>query len=146
MYRERIGCSIDELAEELWCIANAVVKNPKVVFRVKDPETLRKKMFLKRAESVFLIDDVYGVRIIVESIVDVYLVLWEISEKLEGYLDHEYIEKPNMSPSVDGKTLRLIQFVAYKNWVPFEVQITTVAFNEVNETLHERYHLRKYHS
>ena len=126
------------------CIASAVVKNPKIVFRMKDQETLRKKMLLKSVESVFSIDDVYGVRIIVESVIDVYLVLWKISEIFDGYLDHDYIEKPKTSPSVNGKMLRLIQFVAYKNRVPFEVQITTVAFNEVNELLHEGYHCRKY--
>lgn len=146
MYEERIGCPIDDLADEMLCLASIVVKNPKVAFRVKDPETLKKKMFLKGVKSVFSIDDVYGIRIIVRSVVDAYLVLWEISENLEGYLDHDYIEKPKASPSIRGNVLRLLQFIAYKNGVPFEIQITTATFNEVNEMLHEGYHCRKYHS
>jgi len=45
MYRERIGCSIDELAEELWCIATPSSKTRRSFFRVKEPETLRKEDF-----------------------------------------------------------------------------------------------------
>ncbi len=144
LYQQQIGCNIKALAEEVQRIASAVVKNPLVTFRVKDPKTLRRKMELKGVSSVFSIDDVYGIRVIVKSVEEAYRVLTEVSRVSIGYLDHDYFKAPRAVPSVNGKTLRLLQFVAYKNGVPFEIQITTIAFHEVNESLHDGYHRRRY--
>ena len=145
-YQERIGITIDVLVEEIRQVVNTVVKNSTIYFRVKDPETLRQKMQIEKAQDVFSIDDVYGTRIVVESVEEAYAVLAKVSQVFTGYIDHDYFKKIKPVPSVDGKVLRLIQFIAYRNGVGFEIQITTVLCHEVNEPLHQRYHNRKYHS
>ena len=68
IYQQRIGCTIHALAGEIQQAISTVVKNPMIAFRVKDSETLQKKMKLKNTENVFLVNDVYGIRIIVESV------------------------------------------------------------------------------
>ncbi len=125
-----------------------VVKNPLVVSRMKDSETLRKKMEIKSTGDIFSIKDVYGVRIIVESVKDAYIVLGKISTIFSGFLKNDFIGNPKTrpnEPNFEGKMLRLIQFIAYRNGVPFEIQITTRVFHEMNEPLHERYHRSKYY-
>ena len=148
IYQQRIGCTIHALVGEIQQAISTVVKNPMIAFRVKDSETLQKKMKLKNTENVFLINDVYGIRIIVESVEEAYKVLKNVKMEFPGYLDRDYIREPKvcLSEPNKGKLLRLLKFIAYKNGVPFEVQITTTAFHEVNEPLHEGYHRQKYHS
>jgi len=148
LYQEQIGCTIDVLAMEIQLIANSVAKNPLVTSRVKDPKTLEKKMQKKNLQSVFLIDDVYGIRIIVESVDETYEVLKKMLEVFPGYLDHDYIKEPKVriNKPHKGKVLRLLQFIAYKNDIPFEIQITTFVFHAMNELLHEGYHRKKYQS
>ena len=142
LYEDRIRIAIDKLAAEIQHIADTVAQNPYVAFRVKDPETLEKKMLLKKTEDVFSIDDIYGIRVIVESPEEAYSVLARISEAFPVYLDHDYIKEPKTN--LRGEMLRLLQFIAYRNGVPFEIQITTAAFHEVNEPLHAEYHRKKY--
>ncbi|MDO8659311.1 MAG: hypothetical protein Q7K54_01795 [Candidatus Parcubacteria bacterium] len=125
-------------------IANTVVANPLITFREKDPETLKQKMQKKGVWSVFMIHDVYGIRVIVESVDDVYVVLEKIIEVFPGYIDHDYIKTAKKGPSVNGKVVRFLKLVAQKGGVSFEIQITTFIFHEVNELLHEGYHRRKY--
>lgn len=146
LYQQHIGCTINTLAKEVQQIASAVAGNPLVIFRVKDPETLRKKMKLKGASSVFSIDDVYGIRVIIESVEEAYRVLAEVSRVFMGYIDHDYIEEPKirLNEPHKGEAFRLLQFIAYKNGTSFEIQITTHVFHAVNELLHEEYHRRKY--
>jgi len=146
LYEECIGSTIGELADEIQNLAAAVVPNPSVSFRIKHPETLQKKIKLKNVQSIFSVDDVYGIRIVVESADDVYTVLEKIWQTFPGYLDHDYIKEPKvrLSEPNKGKMLRLLQFVGYKNEMPFEIQITTNAFNQENESLHDEYHRRKY--
>lgn len=146
IYQERIGLSISALVEEVRQVAGTEVKDPLISFRVKDPETLKKKMLHKNTNDVFSIDDVYGVRILVGSVGEAYKILDRVSQAFPGYLDHDFFKEPKTSPSVNGKVLRLLQFIAYKNGVPFEIQITTMTLNEVNELLHGGYHQRKYRS
>ncbi|MDE2399457.1 MAG: hypothetical protein KGL67_00350 [Patescibacteria group bacterium] len=148
VYEQCIGCTIKDLSNDIKILLEKTVKNKVVSFRIKDPETLQKKIQLKNVKSIFSIDDVYGIRIIVESVDDVYKVLEKIWQTFPGYLDHDYIKEPMVRPdeSKEGKKLQLLQFIAYKNEMPFEIQITTTAFNEINETLHEGYHNRKYNS
>ncbi len=148
LYQKRIGSSIDMLANEMQQIVGAIVKTPLITFRVKDPETLRKKMLLKNTQDIFSIDDVYGIRILVESVNEAYEVLLKVSQTFPGYLDHDFIKEPGVRihEPHKGKLLRLLQFFAYRNGAPFEIQITTFSFNEENELLHEGYHHRKYQS
>ena len=145
-YQQRIGVTINALAEEIRCIVGTVVKTPLINFRIKDPETLQKKMQIEDTQSVFSINDVYGIRIIVESVEEGYQVLEKIEAVFDGYLDHDYFKKVKPVPSINGKVLRLLQFVAYRNDVAFEIQITTTECHAVNESLHEGYHHRKYQS
>lgn len=148
-YERSIGCTIDELAAEVKYLTDKVTDMALIVFRTKDLQTLKKKMRFKNTENIFLIDDVYGIRIIVGSVNEAYQVLEKMSQVFPGFLDHDYIKNPKTRPdklATKGKMLRLLQFIAYKNGVPFEVQITTTAFNEMNESLHAGYHCDKYHS
>lgn len=142
-YQRRIDCTIDTLAEEVRAVACIVVQDPFVAFRTKDPETLSKKMRLKNTANIFSIDDVYAIRIVVASVDEVYDILGKIVGTFPGHLDHDYIREPKTNP--EGKQLRLLQFIAYRNQAPFELQVTTQEFNEINELLHEHYHHKKYH-
>lgn len=146
IYEQSIGITIAELAEEIKHLVIIVAQDSSVKFRVKDPDTLRKKMLIKGTHDVFSIDDVYGIRILVKTVEESYRVLEKISQSFSGYLDHDFIKDPQMRihEPHKGAMLRLLQFVAYKNGIPFEVQITTFAFHGVNESLHDGYHRRKY--
>ncbi len=148
LYEECIGSTIEDLANEIQSLACGVTENVQVSFRVKDPETLQKKIQLKNPQSIFSIDDVYGIRILVDSVEDVYRVLEKIWQNFTGYVDHDYIKEPKISTSelYKGKKLQLVQFIAYKNEMPFEIQITTTTFHKDNEPMHAGYHYRKYHS
>ena len=149
IYQQHIGSTINALAGEVRRTASTIAKNPLVTFRIKNPKTLKKKMLLKNTQSIFSINDIYGIRIIVESVDEAYGVLEKISQTFSGFLDHDYIKKPKTRPSepgLKGKMLRLLQFIAHKNGVPFEIQITTAVFHKMNELLHKGYHCKKYHS
>lgn len=147
LYKERIGISIEALAEEIIKALQAVAPELVVSYRIKDPTTLQKKIVLKNAQNVFSIDDVYGFRVLVETEDQAYLVLREIEKFYSGYLDHNYLSHPKTrpdDPALRGKKLRMLQYIACKNKVSFEVQITTFEYHEMNESLHATYHLRKY--
>lgn len=147
LYEQAINCHINQLGEVVKALAWLNTKNPIVFWRIKDPDTLRKKMGLKNTSSVFLINDVYGIRVLVDTVEEVYVVLTIIKNVFPGFVGHDYIACPKTrtdKPHLIGKSLRLIQFVAYKNEVPFEIQITTKEFHYLNKMLHAEYHLDKY--
>ena len=149
LYQRAISCDICEIAEELIVLAQSVATTPKVIHRVKDPNTLAQKIILQSAKSVLDITDVYGLRILVSDVAEIYEVLCKLNRTFSGYIDHDYIETPKTrldKPHLIGKSFRTLQFVAYKNEVPFQVQITTFGFNRMNEVLHAEYHLDKYGS
>lgn len=100
-----------------------------------------------RTHNVFRLNDVYGIRVLVESVAEAYIVLRAVEDTFHGYLEHDYIKKPKTrpdDPNLAGKMLRLLQYVAYRNATPFEIQITTHEFHTMNEPLHAAYHARKY--
>lgn len=147
LYRNRIQCSINILANEIRAIAEKISHNPQVTPRVKNIEALRKKMRFYKTHNVSRINDVYGIRVLVASVSEVYAILERITKAFHGYLEHDYIANPKTrpnDPALEGKVLRLLQFIAYRNGVPFEIQITTYEFHAMNELLHEAYHKRKY--
>jgi len=147
IYQQKIDSTIESIAEEIKYITSTVVKKPFVIWRIKNSETLRKKMKLKKVKNIFLIDDVYAMRILVDSIDEIYAVLEHITKKFNGFIDHDYIEKPKrkLYEKIQKENrLRLVQFIAYKNGVPFEIQITTILFNRINESFHQKYHDLKY--
>jgi (p)ppGpp synthase/HD superfamily hydrolase len=141
-YQEKIRVAIKSLAHQVLQLAQNAATNPTMSFRVKDLETLKKKMALKNIQDVFSIDDVYGIRILVESVHDAYSVLGKISHAFPGFLDHDYIINPKINS--EKEELRLLQYIAYKNEIPFEIQITTHDFNTLNELCHEKYHAKRY--
>ncbi|MCX6751563.1 MAG: hypothetical protein NT161_02225 [Candidatus Nomurabacteria bacterium] len=140
-YIKRIGCSVESLAETIQKLVVVCVNNSEIIYRVKDEETLRKKMYHKNTTDLFMIDDIYAIRILVDSVEEAYLVLKKISSAYVGYLDHDYIKTPKECISLlnKGKFFRQIQFIGYKNNVPFEIQITTHEFDSINKSLHEGY-------
>ena len=147
IYQEAIDHSIDKLAEKILKIARLSSVNPIIIYRVKDLNTLKIKMALKQKQSILEIEDVYGFRILVSNIGEVYAVLLAIGKFFDGYIDHDYIKTPKTRPDkphLKNKSLRLLQFIAYVNDIPIEVQITTHKFNKENESLHKGYHLEKY--
>ncbi len=147
LYEQTINCPISQLGKVVKTLAQLNTKNPAVFWRVKNPNTLRKKMTLKNTLNIFLINDIYGIRVLVDTVEEVYAVLSTLQNTFPGFVGHDYIACPKTKtdkPHLIGKSLRLIQFVAYKNEVPFEIQITTKGFHELNEMLHPEYHLDKY--
>ncbi|MCK5060108.1 MAG: hypothetical protein KAR00_03150 [Candidatus Pacebacteria bacterium] len=146
VYQMRVGCTIKTLAEKVKYAMSADIKRAKVVYRVKNPETLRKKIQLKKGKNIFSVDDVYGIRIIVESVKDAYTALKSIRRQFPGYLADDFIAKPKIwsDPGFKGQKLRLLRFVAYENNVSFEIQIATNAFYEVNESHHQVHHKKRY--
>jgi len=146
-YREAIGCSIEYLADNILRRVQSVSENPVVLCRVKDTAAVIKKMELKGARSLFELEDIYGIRVLVSQIQEVYAALEVMSEAFPGYLDHDYIKTPKTrpdKPALKGKSLRLLQFIAYKDGIPFEIQITTHEYHRNNEALHRQYHAEKY--
>jgi len=147
IYQQKIDSTIESIANEIKYITSSVVKKPFIIYRIKNSETLRKKMELKKVKDIFLIDDVYALRILVDSVEEIYTVLEHIIKKFNGFIDHDYLEKPKIKlyeKIQKENRLRLVQFIAYKNGVPFEIQITTILFNKINESFHQKYHDRKY--
>lgn len=146
IYQLSIGCKIEKLAEKIQCLVSDTVKRFKITYRVKDSETLRRKILLKKAKNVFSIHDVYAVRVIVESVEDAYLIFEKIKEQFPICLTYDFIKNPVVlfDPGFEGQSFKCLRFIAYKNKVPFEIQITTTAFHEVNESHHEVYHKKRY--
>jgi|SRR3989344_801667 len=146
-YKRAIDCPIEVLAEEILCLAERVSQQPQIRYRIKDADTLAKKMILKSAKSIFDIHDVYGFRVLTLSTEEAYAVQHKLIEAFGASIGHDYIAKPKTRPDkphLDGKSLRLLQVIAYRNRVSFEIQITTFSFNEMNESLHDEYHREKY--
>lgn len=147
LYEKTINFRIDHLAKLVHNLAKMSIKNPEIFWRIKNPYTLEKKMRLKNTVNVFLINDVYGIRVLVDTVEEAYTVLAHVQDAFPGIIGHDYIACPKTrtdKPHLIGKSLRLIQFIAYKNKVPFEIQITTKEFHQLNERLHTEYHLDKY--
>lgn len=143
-YERMLGCTIADLATELRSIVEIAVQDCDILFRIKDEATLKKKMAIKGRNNIEAVDDIYGLRILVNSEKDAYAVLKRIEDTIPGYLDHDYISVPKINQNRPGKKLRLIQYIGKKNGLSFEVQITTKSFNEENEALHAEYHRMKY--
>lgn len=146
-YIEKIKCNAEDLAEELLRIAKKISKKAEIIYRIKDPQKIRRKLKLKKASSVFKLDDVFGFRILVPTIEEIRLVKIMIVSKYKSKLDHDYISEPKVRPEktqLAGKKLRLMQIISYKNSVPFEIQITTPEFDIENESVHEQYSREKY--
>ncbi len=146
LYQEKIGVSIDMLTSTLSRLVNPIATDVKVVSRIKDPETLRKKMLRKNTRDIFSIHDIYGIRLIVRSIDDAYLIFEKIQKEFHMYLANDFIKNPLAlhDPGFEGKSFRCLRIVAYKNDAPFEIQITTDAFHEINEAHHKIYHKKLY--
>ncbi len=144
LYKETIGCSIEVLAAKIHQLSTLAANKPSVVFRIKNMETLRKKMTLKGSSEISSIDDIYGIRVLVDSTEEIYGTLQRLMLAFPGYIDHDYVTTPKINPNRPGKALRLVQYIAKEKGLTFEVQITTHAWNEINEKLHEEYHQKKY--
>lgn len=147
IYGERIGCKIDELAKFIEDLISGTTNNSIVTFRIKDEISLNKKLLHKKTEDVFIIKDVYGIRVLVDEVNDVYKVLNLLSQKISGYVKNDYIASPKIREevvSLKGKKIRFIQYVATKNGVFYEIQITTKEFHCCNEELHLGYKKHKY--
>ena len=147
LYQRSIGCSIDDLAKKILGIAKTVSRDSKILYRIKDSQTLEKKMALKRAASVFDIDDVYGLRILTSSVEKSYKIANAVFRVFPGHIDHDFIANPKIrldKPHLKEGGLRMLQIVVYKNKTPFEVQITTFEFNDINESYHDQYHRERY--
>lgn len=144
LYAAKVGCSIEELAKELEEHVRSACPSATCIFRVKKPDTLRKKMELKHVDDIASIDDIYGFRFLVDSVGEAYAALAAVSAAYNGHLDHDYVAHPKVRSDRPGKAMRMIQYVAARNGVTFEVQITTREWNEANEQLHAEYHMRRY--
>lgn len=145
-YQQRIGCTIDALAKRVRHVINIAAKKAEVTYRVKDPETLKRKIAFKKGKDVFSIHDVYGLRIITDSVDDIYVIFSKIKESFPVKLADDFITYPKAlsDPGFEGKMLKLLRLIAYENGVPFEIQITTSAFHEVNESHHKVYCQKRY--
>lgn len=146
LYQESIDVTIDTLACRIGNLASTITENVVVTFRTKHPETLRKKMLRKNTDDIFSIHDIYGIRILVNSIDNVYAVLKVIQEVFPMYLANDFIKNPIVlfDPGFEGKSFRCLRVVAYENNTPFEIQITTNEFHEINESHHDIYYRKLY--
>lgn len=149
IYEKSIDCTINELAKDVKGLAKEVVSSSMVTYRVKDPISLKRKMLHKKTADIFLIKDIYGIRILVDEVEDVYKVLNYISSKIVGYVKNDYIANPKIregAAELKGKKIRFIQYIAVKNSTLYEIQITTREFHRQNEKLHRVYKKYKYGS
>lgn len=143
-YKNAIGLDIDLLAKD---ISSIIKIKHEIIFRVKSIQSLINKMELKGVSNPLLIKDIYGIKIIVDSTKEIYSILSAIQLNFTGCVEHDYIRKPKMcryDEQHKGKFLRLIKYTAYKNKIPFEIQITTREFEVINELLHDGHHKIKY--
>jgi len=141
LYQREIGISLENLVSEVEKTFKDSVKIYSINYRTKSPIVLEKKLALKKTQDIFCIKDIYGIRVLVETEENAYYVLAGITKSFSGFLKNDYILNPKTK---DLDKLRLLQFIAYRRNIPFEIQITTYAFHEVNEVFHQRYHVEKY--
>ncbi len=146
LYQECIGITIDTLTCRIYNLASTITKNLVITFRIKDSETLRKKMLRKNTLNIFSIHDIYGIRILVNSIDNAYHMLKLINLVFPMYLANDFIKKPRLlfDYGFKGKSFKCLRIVAYENNVPFEIQITTYEFHLINELHHVVYHRKLY--
>ena len=144
LYQSLIGCTIDEIGISIETLIVKIVPKGKVFWRVKDSKTLQRKMVLNNKTSIETIKDIYAYRIIVNTDQEVYMILDVISLAFKGKLKKDYIKQPKRLYSEDPIILRLVQYIAERNSVFFEIQITTWQYHNMNESCHGNYHLRKY--
>jgi (p)ppGpp synthase/HD superfamily hydrolase len=144
LFQSLIGCTIDEIGTDILSVVRKVVPKADILSRIKDPITLKKKMLLKKTETVTDIRDVYAYRILVRTDAEAYRILEIIGATFDGYLKNDFIKKPKQLFDGDPIMMRMLQYVAKKNSVYFEIQITTREYHEMNESCHDNYHRRKY--
>ncbi len=147
MYQKVIGCDIDTLEGEVRDVLGDIADIVHVDTRIKSLEKIQQKIILKGLPDIFSLKDVYGIRIIVTSAKEAYKVIDQISHHFAGFLKNDYIAYPKTRhdiPRLRGKMVRFLQYIAYKNNIPFEIQITTTTFHKMNEALHDGYKKRKY--
>ena len=148
-YQNAIGCTIDDLVETLQSILSKDIPGVLINTRVKSSKGIDRKMKKKGTSNIFALKDVYGIRIITDTVDSAYMTYRKIIYVFPGFLKHDYIAHPKTRrgiPKLQGKKVRFLQYVAYKNGVPFEIQITTKEFHKENEILHNGYIQRKYFS
>ena len=146
LYQQAIGCPIEDIEQLIKdTLAKTEVNDFRIVSRVKNPKNLEKKKGLKQVTSVLEIEDVYALRVLVKTERHIYTVSEIIAKSFRHYIDHNFIQNPKILPhQTHLPSLRLLQIIAYRNDIPFEIQITTFEYHEVNESLHQRYHQRTY--
>ncbi|PIP87354.1 hypothetical protein COW81_00745 [Candidatus Campbellbacteria bacterium CG22_combo_CG10-13_8_21_14_all_36_13] len=143
LYIARIGCTLDSIVQIVSSVLCIKFDDIHIDSRVKDQESLTKKMLLKGVHDIFSIRDIYALRILLNSVEEVYLV----SEILLGLFDRAYIANDFVAhpkSTVNGQVFRCIRIIAYINDVPFELQITTKDFHTMNESSHVIYKKERY--
>jgi (p)ppGpp synthase/HD superfamily hydrolase len=143
-YKACIGISIEALSETIRTYVSPLGIDLSISYRIKDLQTLQKKLLLKRETSIFSLVDVYGIRILTNTVEEAYSVLHEIDSRIKGYVEHDYIAHPKINYARANAVLHLLKYVGYWNQTSFEIQITTKVFHALNEMLHEEYHRKKY--
>ncbi len=145
-FQAKIGLSIDVLASDIASSIKDLSLEVEIQCRVKQEETIVKKLILKKSESVFDVKDVYGIRIITKNVDGVYAIVEQIVTKLPSYLKRDLIKNPYYLGTDKNICLRMCQIIGIRNNCNYEVQVTTQAFHAMNESQHEQYHRRKYGS
>jgi (p)ppGpp synthase/HD superfamily hydrolase len=143
-YKTCIGISIEDLSDTIRTYISPLCTNLLVSHRIKDLRTLQMKLSLKRETSIFSLVDVYGIRILTDTVEEVYSALQDIDCRIKGYVEHDYIAQPKVNYARINAVLRLLKYVGYWNQTSFEIQITTKEFHALNEALHAEYHRKKY--
>ena len=106
----------------------------KVDFRIKGTYSIYKKMVRKEFDNIDDLYDIYGIRIVVNSIADCYRVLWEIHRRWHTlpyrFKDYIALPKPNGYSSIHTT---VIGFLKKFTKQPTEIQIRTHAMHKQAE-------------
>ncbi len=112
--------------DEMKSLLNSIGVNGEVSFRIKSIYSIYRKMNKKDFDNINDLYDIYGIRVLVDTVADCYKVLWEIHAKWNPlpyrFKDYIALPKPNWYRSLHTTVIGFLKKFVKQ---PTEIQIRT---------------------